>query len=634
MPASLPPASRAALLARRRLAVLLTLALGLPALALLGRHMLAQPLPALALVALAWLLWFLTHTLHSLCWQQATLSALAARDYAEALRRRADAATGGAYRGLADTPAYAPPSWLPGYVRTGQHILFLAGLVATCWTGWLAWHSAASLATLTPDGLRLLALLSALGAAAAAFLTAYLRAASEDGPAPAPAALGPALRLLVGLGAALSLAAGARLVSGFDLDRAVLLAALAALTVLLLESLAGQGLAFFHRTSPATAPARQQGSSVPAGADTADTPAHALGRSLLLEALGSMRHPLDLAVERVQSGLGVRLDTSWIHHFLRRRLSWIAAFGLLALWLTTTHTVVPADSRGLRLRLGRIDGAALPPGLHRSLPWPFGRIELVATTRLRELNLGFEDDLGGAILWSRKHYEGERTLLVGDGAELLTINVPLHYRVADPLLLARCSPDPEALLRAVAESRLANLAVTRDAYRLMLGERAELAGRLHAEIQAELDALESGLELVWLGFKDIHPPVEVTPAYQEVVSALDERETRILEARAERASSLPAARQDATRRRIEAEAAGRERTLLAAADQGPVRSLAALPAETLAGWRQVRHLEGLEQVLPRLRSLVVTAEPAPRSEPVLLDLRPPPATPPAPVPDL
>jgi regulator of protease activity HflC (stomatin/prohibitin superfamily) len=601
-------------LARRRLAILLPFALGLPALALLGRHVSSAPLPALGLASLAGLLWFLALAVHAWLWQQASLSTLAAEAYAEALRARATAAPEGAYRGLDATPAYASPSWLPVYARGGQRLILLAGLAASAFAGALAWRSPDTLATLPPDGLRLLAILSALGAAGLAFLASFLRAGGETS---APAGFVPALRLLAALHGAITLAAAARLFAEVNVDRVLLPLLLTTLAALLLEALLGLAAASFQR-----APATSENSPA------APVPVP-LGRSLLLDALGTWRHPLDLAVERLQSSLGVRLDTSWIHRFLRRRLAWIALAGLGAVWLSTALTVVPADSQGVRLRLGRIDGPALPPGLHRSLPWPLGRVELVPVARLQELTLGFADDLGGAILWSRKHYEGERNLLVGDGAELLTINVPIHFRVSDAVLRVRASRDPSELLRGVAETRLVGLAVTRDAYRLMLGERAVLAAELQREIQADLDALRSGIEVVWLGFKDIHPPVEVTPAYQEVISALDERETFILQARAARAASLPAARQEAARAHIEAEASGRERVLLAAADQAPLRALASLLPGSLAGWREVRHLEALETVLPRLRSLVVTTESA-APESATLDLRPPAPAAPAP----
>lgn len=158
-------AARAPVLARRRLALLLAFALGLPASALLGRHLLAAPLPAAGLLALAWLLWVFLHALHGVLWQQAQLSEIAARAYDEALRGRSAAAPDGAYRSLADTPPYAPPSWLPAYARSGQHLLLFAGLAASAWCGWLAWRSTDTLAALTTDGLRLLALLSAMVAA-------------------------------------------------------------------------------------------------------------------------------------------------------------------------------------------------------------------------------------------------------------------------------------------------------------------------------------------------------------------------------------------------------------------------------------------------------------------------------------
>ena len=616
----------------RQLALLVALALGFPVATLAALHVASTPLPALALAWLGLLLWFFTHALHLWFWHHATLADLAAKAYESERLSRAQKHLDQAYPGLDGTFVYAPPSWLPGYARAGQRLLFLLGGLAVLTCAWFAYRSTETLATQMPETLRLLGLITLALAAAFTFLSTYLRASTSVDSPSSPAghsSLRPMLRLLAGVQLFIGLVAFARLYADLDLG-GLALGVLLLLSILLpLEALACALFSLLHR---------------PAAADDDGTPLPApLGRSLLLDALSAWRHPLDIATERLESGLGIRLDHSWIHHFLRRRLGWIAASGLLAAWGSTALSVVPADSEGVRLRLGNFGAAALPPGLHASLPWPLGRIEIIATKRIRETVLGFDTDLGGAILWTQKHYEGERSLLVGDGGELLTINVPLHYRVTDPLRQLRATGDPAALLRSVAEARLVRLAVTRESFQLMLGERHALAGTLRTEVQAELDALQSGLELVWVGIKDIHPPVEVTPDYQAVISAQEDREALVLAAQAARADLLPEARRESARLRIEAEASGQERALLAAADTARLRALAALPAADLPGWREVRHLEALARVLPPLRKVVVaTATPSAGSSAALstavaesawLDLRPTPAPPtPAPAP--
>ncbi len=628
---STPPGFSAATAAARHarhLALLVGLALGLPAATLATLHFASAPLPAVVIAWLALLLWFFIHALHAWFWHHATLADLAARAYETERLARAQKHLDNAYPSFDGTLVYAPPSWLPGYARTGQRLLFLLGGLATLACAWAAHRSPDSLATLPPETLRLLGVVTLALAAGLTFLASYLRASGEGGDS-APterSSFRSALRLLAAAQVLVAFASFARLYAGLDLGGLVLWVFLLLLIVLPLEALVSALLGLLHR--PGSAARTNAAATAP---DAAPLPGP-LGRSLLLDAFSSWRHPLDLATERLQSGLGIRIDHSWIHHFLRRRLGWIAAAGLLAAWGSTALTVVPADSEGVRLRLGHFGPASLPPGLHASLPWPLGRIEIVPTQRIRETVLGFDEDLGGAILWTEKHYEGERTLLVGDGGELLTINVPLHYRVADPLLQLRATGDPAALVRGVAEARLVRLAVTRESFQLMLGERHTLAETLRTEVQAELDTLRSGIELVWVGIKDIHPPVEVTPDYQAVISAQEERDALVLTAEAARADLLPEARREAARLRIEAGAAGQERTLLATADTARLRALAALPAADLPAWREVRHLEALEQVLPPLSKVVVSAATPAAAESSWLDLRPAPVLPaPAPI---
>jgi modulator of FtsH protease HflK len=88
----------------------------------------------------------------------------------------------------------------------------------------------------------------------------------------------------------------------------------------------------------------------------------------------------------------------------------------------------------------------------------------------------------------------------------------------------------------------------------MTDERADIAAALKKALQAEVDRLGLGLEILFVGLKDIHPPVDVAPAYQEVISAQEQKERMIDSARAARAETLPGANAEATRLKAGADA--------------------------------------------------------------------------------
>jgi len=123
--------------------------------------------------------------------------------------------------------------------------------------------------------------------------------------------------------------------------------------------------------------------------------------------------------------------------------------GLLGAWGSTAVTRVPVDSEGVLVTQGEFQDVTLAPGLHFHAPWPWGRVELVPTTRVQELSLGFGRDLAGPVLWTEKHFEEEQNLLIGQGEELLTVNVPVHFRIRDAVAFARRTSNSHAALTAL-----------------------------------------------------------------------------------------------------------------------------------------------------------------------------------------
>jgi membrane protease subunit HflK len=94
---------------------------------------------------------------------------------------------------------------------------------------------------------------------------------------------------------------------------------------------------------------------------------------------------------------------------------------------------------------------------------------------------------------------------------------------------------------------------------LMSSGRFPAAEELRKRIQDGADDLGLGVKIVFVGLQDIHPPVQVAAAYEAVVSARQNREAAILEARAYAVRTNGLARSRAVQ--IQGQAEGERRRL-------------------------------------------------------------------------
>jgi HflK protein len=344
------------------------------------------------------------------------------------------------------------------------------------------------------------------------------------------------------------------------------------------------------------------------------------GSSLVLDALFGHGHGLGSAVKGFEDLLGVKLHEVWIVRYLRQTVELIIVGTIVLGWLSTCFTSVPAGSRAVRMFFGRYQPVPLSPGLHLTWPWPIEQLEIVETETIRQISLGYDKDLSGPVLWNEPHFEGEKNLLVGDGESLLTIDVPIFYRISDPVRYLETTTDAEQALVALADRKLIQVAGSRDSFQIMTEQRAEIARQLRESLQQEVDQLGLGLQIVFVGLKDVHPPVDVAPAYQAVVSAQEEKDRTIDLARASRVKVLPEAQAQANRIRVEEEAAYKERVAAAQGEAARFSAIVQADRENSAVFRFRLKLDVLEQVLGKPNKTIL-AVPAQTKQQLYLDLR-------------
>ncbi|XHR28952.1 MAG: protease modulator HflK [Chthoniobacteraceae bacterium] len=346
------------------------------------------------------------------------------------------------------------------------------------------------------------------------------------------------------------------------------------------------------------------------------------GTSLWLKAALSGDAGAGAWIKEVERVVGKDFRQLWILRFLRAAALPVFLAGLLLAWGATCLHSIPIASRGVLVTMGRWATTPLEPGLHLTWPWPFAQILSVETGRVREISLGFERETNLPVLWTKAHVEGEKNLLVDHGETLLTINVPILYRIADPVGYLAAATDPEAALKCLAERQLVRVAATRESFHLMTEDRQAIAEALKTSLQAEADRHGFGVEITFVGLKDIHPPLKVAPAYQQVVSAQESKEAAIDRARAYEAQTVPLARSEALNLTIAAEADRAKRVGQAVGETGRFDAVAATERLAPALFRARLEYDAFDETLPKATKTIIGVAPHGAPPEFDLDFRP------------
>ncbi len=244
------------------------------------------------------------------------------------------------------------------------------------------------------------------------------------------------------------------------------------------------------------------------------------------------------------------LEHEWEHLVAqRRRLAAGTIVLLLAGYALSGLHVVGVGQVGVVQQFGRFVEPVEPPGLHWRWPAPMGTHWRVRPDEMRRVEVGFRTISGAfaeppAYEWNVQHRGGrhqqqaeEAAVWAGD-ENLADVNYVVQYRVRDPHAalfhvgptLADGANKWDHMVRAVAEACFHAEMSGRPMDALLASERQAVAEAVQTRIAAVLGRYECGfaVEAVCLG--DIHPPVDVVPAFRDVASAAEEKESAINQA--------------------------------------------------------------------------------------------------------
>lgn len=257
--------------------------------------------------------------------------------------------------------------------------------------------------------------------------------------------------------------------------------------------------------------------------------------------------------------------------------------GILLLWFALDAWVmIDERQRGVVLRFGKFD-RILTPGPNLKLPRPLETVTKVDVTQLRSTS--------------------DQVRMLTRDENIVQIEYNVQYLVSDPQAYLFGARDPDDTLKQAAESAVRDVIGSSEMDSVLTGERAALAADARVRLQTTLDNYSTGLQVSVFNLQNARPPSEVREAFDDAISAREDRERIESEAEAYASKVVPEARGEAAR--IRAEAEGYKQSAIARAD-GDAERFALLAAEYRQApevTRQRLYLETMQDVLSRNRKV-------------------------------
>ena len=289
--------------------------------------------------------------------------------------------------------------------------------------------------------------------------------------------------------------------------------------------------------------------------------------------------------EAVNYQFGFDITSSWGYQLVLRSGLWLAGLSIVSLLAMSMFVVVDGRQEGLRLRSGRIipmgDQVVQPPGAFWKLPWPIEYSELHDVSELRSLAITPPEERPSVYdNWAKPSRLADkakevmfivRPSVLGEAAyrgliadlddvdteevsegrwSLVGARFSLLWRVrgsdaadaegggllqylsfgTDRKARRRQYTDREQILRGISLAEATRLFATLSIDDLLTSDRGAIGGMLAKSIQARLNALDAGIEVVSVDIPIIAPPEDTARSFEDLPVALQQADRTVANA--------------------------------------------------------------------------------------------------------
>jgi modulator of FtsH protease HflK len=282
----------------------------------------------------------------------------------------------------------------------------------------------------------------------------------------------------------------------------------------------------------------------------------------------------------------------------RRILAW-----LLGLWIVSGIFIVSADQQAVVTQFGAVADPRVFPGIHYALPWPIDSVSKLKVHQLRRTVIGGEipDTALGRIQPASSEF------LSGD-QNLLNVRVVVQYSVSEPKDFLFATEDVDRVVKAAVESELARRIARTPVDDILTTEKVAIQNDVLQSAQGALDNYKPGVLLSSINIESVTPPAETADAFRGVAGARADAIRLINEAEGYTNDLIPRARGEAAQLADQAQAYKEGRINHAAGDAARFEEIATEYAKAPKVTAMRAYVEAMEQILPKLKKLIVDSK--------------------------
>jgi len=204
---------------------------------------------------------------------------------------------------------------------------------------------------------------------------------------------------------------------------------------------------------------------------------------------------------------------------------------IFVLFLSTSIFVVQPHQQAAVYHFGRLDRFSIKDaGLHFKFPYPIDKTEIYDVHRVASMQIGYESSGTADFLWTQRHDIGEYMLLLGNGNEMVAVNLKILYVISDLYSYIKNFANAEAVLSATVYNALMTHTINTTLDSFLNIDRNSLSASVMNELSAFCEAEKLGVSVVQVVIENIHPPVDIADVYQKVISASVDKTTMITRA--------------------------------------------------------------------------------------------------------
>ena len=219
--------------------------------------------------------------------------------------------------------------------------------------------------------------------------------------------------------------------------------------------------------------------------------------------------------------------------------------GVVALiWLGSGFFIVQEGQQAVVMTFGSYS-KTVNAGFQWRLPYPFQSHETVAYTQLRTKEIGRNSVIQATGL-------RDSSMLTRD-ENIVDIRFTVQYRLADARKFLFENRDPEEAVVMAAESAVREIVGSTNMDSVLYEQRDAIALELIRSIQAQLDRLNSGIQVANVNLQSVQPPEQVQAAFEDALKAGADRERLKNEGQAYANNVVPQAQGTAARLREESQ---------------------------------------------------------------------------------